>query len=1538
MFATETTMLTVWHWALVTASKVGLALGVASVVHAGGRGAGEISGILPSLELGRHVGQIDQVVSGPNDSWLTAGRDGTLRIWSSDGIPLAVDRFDPSGEFGGHVELDSVAILGGRVAVGQKGEVAQHLWLVDNTKTDHVDDPGKWPVAPDATPIRLAASPDGSVPDALVASLESEMVASDGGVSLSLLDPVNARLVDSVPALSDAKGAYYWIRSLSADPSSNRIAYVVDSADPALRWIGYAEARSHKLSRLKPTQLPGNLSPLKIALGSRGLCAVVLPDKIEMGSFGSEAKDLVEKRITFSHAEAKISSVAWSPDGDTLAVASTLGDIVLCDKDGNQGSQALKGDDYGVVSLAFSVGGKRIAYGSSDARLRIWDLASSEPEPTSLQPIPPFASEDTTLEWSKSGRVLRWKGYRGKEVFFDLIGGQPCDRGRFESDQTPSPVPAVPKSRVEVLSTLASLFSDTGKAALDAKNGSFSTDANQAVVLADSPPSAVVAYDEGLLLLGGDPHHAYHCTCGVSSLWLSPNRQFFAAACDDDFIRVYSTDPTVQDGYPLASIFVAPKSEHDADPDGEWIAWNEATGIYCSSIAGDKIFGYQKSGGENSLALFQSAKELKQSNGTSSFRNQRWLMETLFPEESAIDSLLLSKAAVLGGHALSGTVTINPPAHRAVLVKLDVSDPPIGVISNNSVWIQEGQSSATFPISTTAVATDKPIRITASLNGSQTATATVQAPRLLSFTTSQRSIAAGGVLTGTITLDSPAPESGLSISLTSSPSLAKPFPNVIVPRDQISFPFTIQTDATDVDKSVAITATLNGTALPPVSLEVKSLPSLTGVKLASSVLSNTEVQGSVTIDSPAPEGGVVVKVHSDNPAVTPADQTVPIPVGASSAPFTVRTADVKVTTAVNIVAEYNGVTKSWPLNVTFVSAIASVTLNPSTPQPGGVTITATITLDKSPESSLPVTLSISPANSTLTSNVSSVQPGSTTTQFKFTTAPVVTLTTVTITATTPNGPPQSVTLAVVPPAIQSLKLSPNSVEGGKDPVTGTIVLDSPAPDGLKISVTSDLGGVSFGSGGGSVPVPAGQTQVNFQISTSKVGTDGTAKITATLNGSSTPADLLLKAQVIVPPSTPLTPSPPKPPQVAGDHPASAQALEHPTLEIVDVTDESGNFAERQDDKGLVWKVAGQSANVKIRVKFAGGGGQYVLRAFHPFSKDEGDIGLTSDVTDNVVPLHASLGSSPDIIEVQARNKLNEVVSTLQVKITRPDFKDTTLRTVHVISIGVDLLNLQYAESDAKKFADAISDQSRKCSDVLKIAEPKLLTGSNATLLNIRKALADVKSECKDNVDRVIIFVSTHGAVRHEGGDNKGFVLLYGFDPDKENFSDATLSWDELVLWAKSCGAHDVSIFADTCHSGMAAASLYNSKSESPLDSLSRADLPLQLAASCRPNQSSWEGTSNGVFTEALIDAFGEDQTLIRTNPEIQLDTILQGRLDFYTHRRMAEEVKGVSDQTQYPQTYFWPSLQQAPFLIPLLKAKYVPKPIANPNPSPHRPR
>jgi hypothetical protein len=147
---------------------------------------------------------------------------------------------------------------------------------------------------------------------------------------------------------------------------------------------------------------------------------------------------------------------------------------------------------------------------------------------------------------------------------------------------------------------------------------------------------------------------------------------------------------------------------------------------------------------------------------------------------AGVNSLTINPNSVPGGVSTTGLVTLSGVAPAGGVTVLTSSNNPAAIVSG-SVTVLQGNSSATFPISTLAVPISTTATIQATANSfSESADLQIIAANLLSIKFNPSRVRGGIQTFMTIRLDAAAPPGGASITVTSSnPSIA-PIPTTVV--------------------------------------------------------------------------------------------------------------------------------------------------------------------------------------------------------------------------------------------------------------------------------------------------------------------------------------------------------------------------------------------------------------------------------------------------------------------------------------------------------------------------------------------------------------------------------------------------------------------------------------------------------------------------------------------------------------------------------------------------------------------------------------
>ncbi|HEY3161196.1 MAG TPA: hypothetical protein VGJ78_19660 [Vicinamibacterales bacterium] len=470
---------------------------------------------------------------------------------------------------------------------------------------------------------------------------------------------------------------------------------------------------------------------------------------------------------------------------------------------------------------------------------------------------------------------------------------------------------------------------------------------------------------------------------------------------------------------------------------------------------------------------------------------------------------------VTGGGSAQGVLHLSDPAPPGGLQAILSTKDPRGYLKTvppvtvpTTVSIPAGAISANFSIATTPVNESTPAAIYATTNavgakGSITV-GIPSGPRAGSLMIDPFAVSSGHPATGTVTLTGPATAGGVVVPLRSShPQYASVPASVTVPAGATSATFPIATAPVPFSIDVMIEATGGEFAARRLALKAGGGPRLTSFTLSTANASGGAiVTGTVTFSGPIPPspfpatGDAIVTVKSTNPAVG-MSPLVAVPVGSSSATFSILVHNVPATTTLSVVAAYDDAVLSAPLTISGTAAsLASMTVNVNTLSGGQGGVGFVNLTAAAPPGHVLVDLSTNNPAITLPPNVT-ISEGTTSGLFAFNAAPVDAVTPVTISAT--YGPSRVTASVTVNPSVNvwvtSLALSPSTVTAGTSS-TGTVTLNAPAPSG---GATVQLSSMSPATVPPTVTVPGGATTATFTVGTTSVSATTQAKLWAVLN-------------------------------------------------------------------------------------------------------------------------------------------------------------------------------------------------------------------------------------------------------------------------------------------------------------------------------------------------------------------------------------------------------------------------------------------------------
>ncbi|HEV8487546.1 MAG TPA: hypothetical protein VGV87_28630 [Blastocatellia bacterium] len=318
----------------------------------------------------------------------------------------------------------------------------------------------------------------------------------------------------------------------------------------AFRQKGIASKAAAKEAASARTNFSRKLAAQAISESREGRLdlALLLSEKAVEVSDTFEARRslfniLQSSPITLLYDQAGVNTVAFSPDGKTIASGGDNGEVRLRDlgKLTQEGSLLQPGNDSRVLSIAFSPDRKLLASGSSDNNVRIWDATSGN----EIRKLEGHSNYVLIVAFSPDGKFLASAGKDNTVLLWDVATWRLIDTLRAHRDFVSS-VAFSPDS--QLLATAgkdnAILIWDVktrrqlGRPLLGHKSGvnsvAFSPDGS--LVASGADDNTVVLWDLKTRVI--KTQLSDH-TAAVTSIAFSPDGKLVASGSDDRTVLVH---------------------------------------------------------------------------------------------------------------------------------------------------------------------------------------------------------------------------------------------------------------------------------------------------------------------------------------------------------------------------------------------------------------------------------------------------------------------------------------------------------------------------------------------------------------------------------------------------------------------------------------------------------------------------------------------------------------------------------------------------------------------------------------------------------------------------------------------------------------------------------------------------------------------------------------------------------------------------------------------------------------------------------------
>ncbi len=287
------------------------------------------------------------------------------------------------------------------------------------------------------------------------------------------------------------------------------------------------------------------------------------------------------------------------------------------------------------------------------------------------------------------------------------------------------------------------------------------------------------------------------------------------------------------------------------------------------------------------------------------------------PSSDGIKEFIIDPDDTVGGTTLNAQVSLIQFATEDTDVQFSSSN-TTAVTVPTGVQIKSGSDGISVPIITRPVQKTTTVTISVIAAGdSKSIQVTLRPYGVESVTLDPGSVLGGTGVTGTVTLNSPAPLGGASVNLFSSNTKAAQTTRnwILIPTGTTEGTFAIKTYPQLSTVNVNITASRGETSAVGI-LEVRA-PAMVGLTPATAnVKSRGTVKVTLTIDGPASSNGAFIAFSSTNRSVLNPPVGITIPSGQKTASVTLTLGSVTKSTTVKLKATRLGITQEMTINVT----------------------------------------------------------------------------------------------------------------------------------------------------------------------------------------------------------------------------------------------------------------------------------------------------------------------------------------------------------------------------------------------------------------------------------------------------------------------------------------------------------------------------------------------------------------------------------------------------------------------------------------------